>query len=117
MLTLDRLRRGGRSVAPVGAGVAVAGSATYVFLAVTARAVGPDEYSSFATLWTLVITASIGLWTPFEQETARLATGERSAGRGTGGIARGAGETALAVAVLVATVLLLGLVGLRGPLF
>ncbi|HEU5156380.1 MAG TPA: hypothetical protein VFU43_05240 [Streptosporangiaceae bacterium] len=55
----------------VGAGLVILGVSASVYLVVTARAVGPVEFASVSTLWTLVYTFGIGAFLPFEQELGR----------------------------------------------
>jgi O-antigen/teichoic acid export membrane protein len=54
-------------------GVGAAALATYVYLIVVARAVGPAEYAAFSAFWAVVVIAGTGVYLPIEQETARRA--------------------------------------------
>jgi len=67
----------------VGIGFLVAGATIYVFLAIAARALGPDRYASLSALWAITFLAAPGFYYPVEQEVAR-ALSERGA-RGVGG--------------------------------
>jgi O-antigen/teichoic acid export membrane protein len=52
-------------------GVGAAALATYVYLIVVARDVGPAEYAGFSAFWAVVVIAGTGIYLPIEQETAR----------------------------------------------
>jgi O-antigen/teichoic acid export membrane protein len=86
----------------VGVGLAVLGLSATVFLVLSARAVGPREFASLSTLWTLVYTFGIGAFLPFEQELARALA--RRAGQRRGG-APVAIRAALAAAAVLAGLL------------
>jgi hypothetical protein len=64
---------------PVGTGLAVAGVATYGFLALTARALGPARYSSFSGFWAVLFLIAPAVFMAFEQQLACMV-----AARGTG---------------------------------
>lgn len=59
------------SVARLLGGVGAAALATYVYLIVVARAVGPAEYAAFSAFWAVVVILGTGVYLPVEQETAR----------------------------------------------
>jgi O-antigen/teichoic acid export membrane protein len=84
----------------VGAGLVVLGISASVYLVVTARAVGPVEFASVSTLWTLVYTFGIGAFLPFEQELGR-ALAHRA------GLGHGGAPVVARVAVAAGTVLLI----------
>ena len=52
-------------------GVGAAALATYVYLIVVARAVGPAEYAAFSAFWAVVVIIGTGVYLPVEQESAR----------------------------------------------
>lgn len=52
-------------------GVGAAALATYVYLIVVARAVGPAEYATFSAFWAVVVILGTGVYLPMEQETGR----------------------------------------------
>jgi len=87
----------------VGGGLLVLGLSAYVFLAVSARAVGPVRFASLSVLWVLVYTAGPGLFLPLEQETGRAVAARRA--RGLGGRPVLARAAALGSGLLVALVL------------
>ncbi|GAA2623824.1 hypothetical protein SMC26_25770 [Actinomadura fulvescens] len=66
----------------VGAGLVLLGVSATVYLVLSARAVGPREFASVSTLWTLVYTFGIGAFLPFEQELGRALAGRTEVGRG-----------------------------------
>ena len=55
----------------VAIGLGFYGVASYVFLAVTARALGPASYADFAVFWGILYGIGIGVFLPFEQEVSR----------------------------------------------
>src|SRR3954454_13903735 len=85
--------------ATVGVGLVVLGISNSVYLVVTAIAVGPVEFASVSTLWTLVYTFGIGAFLPFEQELGR-ALAHR------GGLGQGGAPVVARVAAAAGTVLL-----------
>ncbi|GHE42793.1 hypothetical protein GCM10017673_51290 [Streptosporangium violaceochromogenes] len=87
-------------------GLALLGVSGLVYLVVAARAVGPVAFGDLATLWTVVYTAGIGCFLPFEQELGRALA--RRAVHGEGGrpvvlrASAAAGLPALALILAVA---------------
>ena len=99
MRFLERLPHG----APlVGGGLLVNGLASYVFITIAARNLGPEAYTPVGLLWALSFLLGPGFFQPLEQETARVIAG-RSA-NGLGSVIRPAailgGSLALALAVV-----------------
>jgi O-antigen/teichoic acid export membrane protein len=66
----------------VAIGVFVAGVAAFGFLSVSARALGPSQYSDLAALWILGFIAGPGVFMPLEQEVARAIAARRARGLG-----------------------------------
>ena len=66
----------------VAIGVFVAGVAAFGFLSVSARALGPSQYSDLAALWILGFIAGPGVFMPLEQEVARAIAARRAKGLG-----------------------------------
>ncbi|WP_106403451.1 lipopolysaccharide biosynthesis protein [Actinocorallia populi] len=93
--------------ATMAAGLILLGLSGAVYLAVSARAVGPVAFASLSTLWTLVYTFGIGVFMPFEQELGRAFAARAARGAGTGPLVR---KVALVSAVLLAVLLAAGLV-------
>lgn len=88
----------------VGAGLAVTGIASYGYLVISARVLGPAEAGSLSVLWALVFMLG-GIFLPFEQEVSRRLVGRRVAGLGGRSIARRAlALGAVLVAVLVVVI-------------
>lgn len=56
----------------VGAGLAVLGVASYVYLAIAGHALPTADMSSISVLWTIVFSLGPGLFLPVEQEIARI---------------------------------------------
>lgn len=85
----------------VGVGLAVTGIASYGYLVISARVLGPAEAGSLGVLWAAVFMIG-GIFLPFEQEVSRRLVGRRVAGLGGRSIVRRAlALGAVAVAVLV----------------
>ncbi len=97
---------------PVGIGLAVTGIASYAFLVISARALGPDAYSGLAVLWAAVFLVGPGFFIPFEQEVARLLTHRRVHETGTGPVMRKATALGSAFTALI----LLGAIALIDPI-
>ena len=68
MTASQSLRAGSIRVA---VGLAFYGAATYVFLAIAARVLGPGAYADFAVFWGLVYGIGLGACLPLEQEISR----------------------------------------------
>lgn len=66
----------------VGAGLGVTAAASYLFLVVSARALGKDQFSDLFVLWSLVFLIG-GFMLPFEQEVSRQIVGRRVGGAGS----------------------------------
>jgi O-antigen/teichoic acid export membrane protein len=96
----------------VGAGLLVLGLTAYVFLAVAARALGPDRYAEFSVLWTLVFFAAPGFLFPLEQEVSRAVSARRATGGGGGPVVRRAVPLGAALVGGLAIVV----VALSGPI-
>lgn len=96
----------------VGAGLLVLGLTAYVFLAVAARALGPDRYAEFSVLWTLVFFAAPGFMFPLEQEVSRAVSSRRATGTGGGPVVRRAVPLGAALVGGLAIVV----VALSGPI-
>jgi O-antigen/teichoic acid export membrane protein len=85
----------------VGAGVCVAGIGAYLFLAIAARALGPEQYAPLAVLWALVWIVGPGFFLPVEQEVARALADRRSRGIGARPVLRRAATLAAALLGIV----------------
>ena len=72
-----------RGTASVGAGLAVLGASSYVYLAVSARQLTPNAFGRISVLYSLVYTAGPGAFLPVEQELARALADRRA--RNVGG--------------------------------
>jgi O-antigen/teichoic acid export membrane protein len=95
-----------RQVGPVAMGLGVLGLASFAFLSVSGRTLGPAELAPLGTLWVLVNALGPALFQPLEQEVGRAVAHRAAHGEG----ARPVFLRACAVAgglVLVAAVALL----------
>ena len=77
-----------RGTASVGAGLAVLGASSYVYLAVSARQLSANEFGQISVLYSLVYTAGPGAFLPVEQELARALADRRARGEGGAPLAR-----------------------------
>ena len=94
-----------RGTMSVGAGLAVLGASSYVFLALSARSLTPDAFGRISVLYSLVYTAGPGAFLPVEQELARALADRRARGDGGGPLVRRAtvisGTYAAALGIVV----------------
>jgi O-antigen/teichoic acid export membrane protein len=90
----------------------IAGIASYGFLVISARALGPEEYAPLSVLWAMVFLAGPGFFLPLEQEVSRALASRRARGEGAGPLLRRAAILGGALAV----VLIIGTLVLREPL-
>src|SRR2546421_4256098 len=68
----------------VGAGLIVSGVTSYGFLAISARALGPERYAPLGVLWALTYVVCPGVFLPLEQEVGRALSSRRARGVGGG---------------------------------
>ncbi|MFC7550076.1 polysaccharide biosynthesis protein [Plantactinospora sp. GCM10030261] len=81
----------------VGGGLTLLGLASYVHLAVAGHNLDASGYSSLSVLWSIVFTVGIGVFTPIEQETARLVATRHSQGLSSGPVLARAGLVAVGI--------------------
>jgi O-antigen/teichoic acid export membrane protein len=95
----------------IAVGLALAGASQYAFLAVAARALGPVDYSPFATFWSMLFILGPGFFLPFEQEVGRALAHRRAQRQGGGPLVRRAllASGMLALVLLAVTGLSAGL--------
>jgi len=107
---ISRLERGRRLAArapvpegtfAVGAGLLVAGLATYAFQILAFRGLSKLDYGALNTLWVVVFVLAPGVFLPLEQEVGRAMAARRVHGIGGGPIVRRAGALGGAFAVLM----------------
>lgn len=67
---------------PMALGLTVSGVASYAFLALAARALGPDAFAPLSVLWATLFVAGPGLFQPVEQELSRSIAARLTRGRG-----------------------------------
>jgi O-antigen/teichoic acid export membrane protein len=95
----------------VGAGLIVSGITSYGFLAISARALGPEKYAPLGVLWALTYVVCPGVFLPLEQEVGRALSTRRAKGVGGGPLIRRA-----ALAGGVAAAVLIAATAATGPL-
>lgn len=78
----SRMRSIPQGTLTVGAGMVVAGIASYGYLIVSSRALGPREMAPLAVLWTLNFLAGPGLFLSLEQAIARSIAQHHATGEG-----------------------------------
>jgi O-antigen/teichoic acid export membrane protein len=71
-----------RQIGPVAAGLGVLGLASFAFLSVCGRALGPAELAPLATLWVLINALGPALFQPLEQEIGRSVAHRSASGDG-----------------------------------
>ncbi|HEX2027531.1 MAG TPA: hypothetical protein VHF25_05975, partial [Nitriliruptorales bacterium] len=86
--------------AAVGAGLLVLGLASYGFLVISGRALGPAAFAPLSALWAVVFTVGPGVFVPLEQEVARVVAARRAVRTGGRPVVRRARHLA-ATATLV----------------
>jgi O-antigen/teichoic acid export membrane protein len=92
----------------VGAGLAVAGVATYLFQSFAGRTLSKADYAALNSLWVLSYVLAPGFFLPLEQEVARALGHRRAIGQGGAPLIKraailGFGMTFGLVAVILAT--------------
>lgn len=70
-------------VLSVGAGLGILGLASFLYLVVTGRQLGPAAVAPLTTLWVLINAAGPGLFLPLEQEVGRAVAARRALRIGT----------------------------------
>lgn len=96
----------------VGGGFLVAGLTIYAFLAISARALGPEAYAPLSVLWAITFLAAPGFYFPVEQEVGRALSDRRARGLGGGPVIK---RAAMLAGIFVA-VLTLAAVAASAPL-
>ena len=72
-----------RQIGPVAAGLGVLGLASFAFLSVCGRALGPAELAPLGTLWVLINALGPALFQPLEQEIGRSVAHRAASGLGS----------------------------------
>jgi len=114
---ISRLERGRRLAArapvpegtfAVGAGLAVAGVATYAFQILAFRGLNKLDYGALNALWVAVFVLAPGIFLPLEQEVGRAIAERRVHGLGGAPVVRRAGLLGGVLAVLIAIAVIVG---------
>ncbi|MPQ99769.1 hypothetical protein GB931_17965 [Modestobacter sp. I12A-02628] len=71
-----------RQLGPVAVGLGVLGLASFAFLSVAGRTLGPAELAPLATLWVLINALGPALFQPLEQEVGRAVAHRAARGEG-----------------------------------
>ncbi|MGY1821247.1 lipopolysaccharide biosynthesis protein [Geodermatophilus sp. SYSU D00079] len=96
-----------RQVGPVAIGLGVLGLASFAFLSVSGRALGPAELAPLGTLWVLINALGPALFQPLEQEVGRAVASRAAHGQGARPVFLRACALAGGLIVLAGAVLLL----------
>lgn len=72
----------------VGGGLIVNGLATFAFLSIAGRVLGPEDFAPLGVLWALVFFAGPGLFLPLEQEVSRALANRWARNLGVGTLVR-----------------------------
>lgn len=91
----------------VGGGLIVNGLATFAFLSIAGRVLGPESFAPLGVMWALVFFAGPGLFLPLEQEVSRALANRWARDLGVGTLVRQAaviGAVTCAVIGVVALV-------------
>lgn len=107
--SLDVAKAAG-GIISVAVGLGVYGVATYAYLGLAGRALGPEVFAPLSVLWSVLNGVGIGLFVPFEQELGRRTAERRAQGLGNGPVVR---ESLVAAAVVLGSVTVLALAGGR----
>lgn len=101
--SLDVAKAAG-GIVSVAVGLGVYGVATYAFLGLAGRALGPELFAPLSVLWSVLNGVGIGLFVPLEQELGRRTAERRAQGLGNGPVVR---ESLVAAAVVLGGVVVL----------
>jgi len=101
---VGQVARSGQTAMSIG--LLAFGVASYVFLAVSGRALGPSRFALVSVLWAVLYLVGGGLFIPLEQELGRSVAARQVRGVGSGALARRAGAVGLVTFAVVAVVLL-----------
>src|SRR5436190_557071 len=85
----------------VGGGLIVLGVSSYLFLAIAARALSTEAFSTLSVLWVAVYTVGPGLFFPLEQEVARAIADRLTQGVGGAPVFRRAATLGLGLVGLL----------------
>lgn len=95
-----------QQIGAVAAGLMVLGLASFAFLSVSGRALGPAGFAPLATLWVIVNAAGPAFFQPLEQELGRAIAHRRAQGDGSRGLFLRGCLLAGALVILIAVALL-----------
>ncbi|HEY0509171.1 MAG TPA: hypothetical protein VGD12_14030 [Blastococcus sp.] len=98
-----------RQIGSVAVGLAVLGLASFAFLSVSGRALGPAAFAPLATMWVILNATGPALFQPLEQEVGRAVAHRRALGQGSRPVYRKA--SILALGMIAVTGLVLALAG------
>ncbi len=82
-------------------GTVTLGLASYIQISIAGHALSGDPQRAVSELWSLVMTVSLGLFFPIEQELTRIVAARSVRGEGAGPVLRRAGLLTLVVLALI----------------
>ena len=93
---------------PVGAGLLIAGIASYAFFKVGQQALGQEDFKPIVALWFATFALAPGFFMPIEQEVGRALAHRRALGQGGRPVIRKVVPLAAIFAAVVSTLVLAG---------
>lgn len=90
----------------VGGGLIVNGLATFAFLAIAGRVLGPEAFAPLGVMWALVFFAGPGLFLPLEQEVSRALANRWARSLGVGTVVRQAATIGAVTCAVIGVVAL-----------
>ena len=93
---------------PVGAGLLVAGIASYAFFKVGQQALGQEDFKPIVALWFATFALAPGFFMPIEQEVGRALAHRRALGQGGRPVVRKVVPLAAIFATIVSVLVLAG---------
>jgi len=90
----------------VGGGLIVNGLATFAFLAIAGRVLGPEAFAPLGVMWALVFFAGPGLFLPLEQEVSRALANRWARDLGVGTLVRQAATIGAVTCVVIGVIAL-----------
>jgi O-antigen/teichoic acid export membrane protein len=91
---------------PVGAGLLIAGVASYAFFIVGKGALGDEAFKPLASLWFATFALAPGFFLPLEQEVGRALAGRRALGQGGRPVVKRVITLGAIIAAIVSTAIL-----------
>ncbi|HZB21587.1 MAG TPA: hypothetical protein VE463_17240 [Blastococcus sp.] len=104
--SIRRLPAVTQQIGAVAVGLLVLGLASFAFLSISGRALGPAAFAPLATLWVILNAAGPAFFQPLEQELGRAIAARRSHGHGSRSLFTRGCLLAAALVILIGVTLL-----------